>query len=161
MEYNAISDPSLSNLAVIDEESQSLISSSSKSDSENTHISPPTTPSSTQDMSCYKKLYRSIGSIFSCDIFRWSYVFLAFNLIFSRGLATIVLQYYDMDYPTYAICRNSKMVFVMFLSVVWLKKAYHCTDWILVVLTSVSVLCFRLASHGVWFSSANTMVCHY
>ncbi len=83
---------------------------------------------------------------------------LALNLIFSRGLATTVLQYYDMDYPTYAICRNSKMVFVMLLSVVWLRKPYRCSDWILVLLTSLSVLSFRLASHDLWFSSANTMV---
>ena len=114
-----------------------------------------------QNMSNCTRLLLAIKSISNCDIFRWSYVFLAFNLIFSRGLATIVLQYYDMDYPTYAICRNSKMVFVMFLSVVWLKKSYHCTDWILVLLTSLSVLCFRLASHDVWFSSANTMVCTF
>merc|ERR1719361_2702588 len=69
----------------------------------------------------------------------------------------IVLQYYDMDYPTYAICRNSKMVFVMVLSVVWLRKPYQCSDWVLVLLTSLSVLSFRLASHDLWFSTANTM----
>ena len=79
------------------------------------------------------------------------------SYIFSRGLGTVVLQVFDMDYPTYAICRNSKMIFVMFLSVVWLKKSYHFIDFVLVILISVSVLCFRLSSHDVWFSTANTM----
>lgn len=92
------------------------------------------------------------------DKYPLSYIMLALNLILSRGLSTVVLQYYDMDYPTYAICRNSKMVFVMFLSVFWLKKSYNFTDWILVVLTSLSVLCFRVASHDLLTSKVNTIV---
>lgn len=93
------------------------------------------------------------------ETFRWSYIFLALNLVISRGLATVVLQYYDMDYPTYAICRNSKMVFIMILSILWLHKSYQISDWFLVALTTIAVLCFRLASQSTWVSSVNTMVC--
>eukprot|EP01084_Bolivina_argentea_P176317 305146_1 len=151
--YNTI-DMTETNLTILDEEAQSLIPSN---DNTMEHTAP--SPRSTSNMCILKRLYRSIVTVLSMrGIFHCSYILLSLNLIFSRGLGTIVLQYYDMDYPTYAICRNSKMVFVMFLSVVWLKKSYHCAHWVLVLLTTLSVLCFRLASHDLgWFSSANTM----
>eukprot|EP01084_Bolivina_argentea_P005938 11223_1 len=148
--YNQVTS-STSNIAINNSETQSLLTNDIEEDTNDIELNHLTT--------C-NKLYISLVNIWIfCirDLFCWSYLFLSFNLIFSRGLATIVLQYYDMDYPTYAICRNSKMVFVMFLSVVWLKKSYKLSDWILVVLISISVLCFRLASHDVWFSQANTM----
>ena len=143
--------------------SPQTLSSSSSTDPDTTIIDiDDPSPSSIPSKSHSNALWRTVSALrsLSSDFhFRTSYLLLALNLILSRGLATIVLQYYDMDYPTYAICRNSKMVFVMALSVVWLRKPYRCSDWILVLLTSLSVLSFRLASHDLWFSSANTMVC--
>ncbi|ETO22026.1 Drug/Metabolite transporter superfamily, partial [Reticulomyxa filosa] len=90
-------------------------------------------------------------------IFPLSYLMFALNLILAKGLATVSLQYFDMDYPTYAVCRNSKLVFVMLLSVFWLHKKYHMDDWVVVFCVSASLFCFRAGAHDVWFSKANTM----
>ena len=82
---------------------------------------------------------------FICNKFRWEYLFLGLILVLQRGLSTLVIATKQLDYATYQICRNSKMLFVMLLSILWLKKKYKFIDYILVILITLSVIVFKIA----------------
>src|SRR5690606_13058538 len=68
------------------------------------------------------------------------------------------------------ICRNSKMIFIIILSTLWLKKKYYFLDYITVILISLSIFFFSMATMNItmettinttmetWFTNSNTIV---